>query len=155
MACGGSHARGGVGATVACLHHSHSNTGSEPLLQPTPQLMATLDPLPTEQGRGLNLHPYGSWLDSLTAEPRWELPVGAFRLLTFKMIIDIVGLISTIFITIFCCPCFLFLFLSPTLFLPFMSSPFHTVIRKTWIFLIYGSGICLLQNNSRVQQCLK
>ena len=30
------------------LHHSHSNTGSKPYLQPTPQLMATLDPYPTE-----------------------------------------------------------------------------------------------------------
>ena len=27
-----------------CHSHSHSNTGSEPRLQPTPQLMAMLDP---------------------------------------------------------------------------------------------------------------
>jgi len=41
---GGSQARGLVGATAAGLHHSHSNTRSEPHLRPTPQLMATLDP---------------------------------------------------------------------------------------------------------------
>ena len=31
-------------ATAASLRHSHSNIESEPHLQPTPQLMATLDP---------------------------------------------------------------------------------------------------------------
>ena len=45
----GSQARGPTGVTAAGLyHHSHSNTESEPLLQPTPQLMATrqiLNPL--------------------------------------------------------------------------------------------------------------
>ena len=41
MAYGGSQARGGpIGAVATSLHHSHSNTGSEPRLQPTPQLMA-------------------------------------------------------------------------------------------------------------------
>ena len=39
----GSKARGLVGAVAAGLHHSHSNTGSEPRLQPTPQLTATPD----------------------------------------------------------------------------------------------------------------
>ena len=43
-ACGSSQARGPVGATAASLHHSHSNTGSEPCLRPTPQLMATPEP---------------------------------------------------------------------------------------------------------------
>ena len=42
-ACGGSQARGRIGAVVTGLHHSHSNAGSEPRLQPTPQLMATPD----------------------------------------------------------------------------------------------------------------
>ena len=37
-----SQARGLIGATAA--GHSHSHTGSEPCLQPTPQLTATLDP---------------------------------------------------------------------------------------------------------------
>ena len=32
MACGGSRARGLVGAVAAGLHHSHSNARSEPLL---------------------------------------------------------------------------------------------------------------------------
>jgi len=44
MACGGSQARGGIGAIAAGLHHSHSNVGFELHLQPTPQLMATPDP---------------------------------------------------------------------------------------------------------------
>ena len=35
-AYGGSQARGRIRATAAGLHHSHSNTGSEPHLQPTP-----------------------------------------------------------------------------------------------------------------------
>ena len=34
-AYGGSQVRGQFGATAANLHHSHSNTGSEPHLQPT------------------------------------------------------------------------------------------------------------------------
>ena len=37
-------ARGQIGATAASLHHSHSKLH----LQPTPQLMAMPDPLPTE-----------------------------------------------------------------------------------------------------------
>ena len=41
---GGSQARGRIGATAASLHHSHSNAGSKPHVQPTPQLMATPDP---------------------------------------------------------------------------------------------------------------
>ena len=42
-AYGSSQARDQIGATAASLHHSHSNMGSEPHLQPTPQLMATPD----------------------------------------------------------------------------------------------------------------
>ena len=41
---GGSQARGPTGAEAASLHHSHSNAGSEPCLQPTPQLTAMMDP---------------------------------------------------------------------------------------------------------------
>jgi len=41
-AYGGSQARGQI------LHHSHSNGGFMPRLQPTPQLTATPDPYPTE-----------------------------------------------------------------------------------------------------------
>ena len=44
MACEDSKARGVTGAVAAGLHQSHSNTGSELRLQPTPQLTATLDP---------------------------------------------------------------------------------------------------------------
>ena len=44
MAYASSQARGPTGAAVAGLCHSHSNAGSEPHLQPTPQLMAMPDP---------------------------------------------------------------------------------------------------------------
>ena len=44
MAYGGSQARGQIGATAASLCQSHSNTGFEPYLQPTTQLMAMPDP---------------------------------------------------------------------------------------------------------------
>ena len=43
-AYGGSQARNLIGATAAGLRQSHSNTGSEPCLQPTSQLMAMPDP---------------------------------------------------------------------------------------------------------------
>ena len=43
-AYGGSQARSPIRTVAADLHHSHSNTGSEPRLQPTPQLMAMPDP---------------------------------------------------------------------------------------------------------------
>ena len=43
-AYGDSQARGKIRAIATGLRHSHSNAGSEPSLQPTPQLMATLDP---------------------------------------------------------------------------------------------------------------
>ena len=36
MACGGSQARGWIGAVAAGLRQSHSNAGSEPHLRPTP-----------------------------------------------------------------------------------------------------------------------
>ena len=41
MAYGGSQAWVPIGTVAADLHHSHSNVGSEPHLQPTPQLAAT------------------------------------------------------------------------------------------------------------------
>ena len=58
-AYGSSQARGQIRATAARLCHSHSNAESEPHLQATPQLMATLDPEPTEQDQESNLHPHG------------------------------------------------------------------------------------------------
>ena len=42
-AYGGSQARGRIGAVDTGLRQSHSNAGSEPSLQPTPQLVATPD----------------------------------------------------------------------------------------------------------------
>ena len=44
MAYGDSQARGQIGAVAAGLLQSHSNAGPKLHLQPTPQLMATLDP---------------------------------------------------------------------------------------------------------------
>ena len=43
VAYGGSQARGRIGAVATGLRQSHSNAGSEPRLQPTPQLTATPD----------------------------------------------------------------------------------------------------------------
>ena len=44
MAYGVSPARDGIGAVAARLPHSRSNAGSEPHLQPIPQLTAMPDP---------------------------------------------------------------------------------------------------------------
>ena len=43
VAYGDSQARGLIGAVATGLRQSHSNAGSEPRLQPTPQLTATPD----------------------------------------------------------------------------------------------------------------
>ena len=58
VAYGSLQAKGRMGATATGLHHSHSNMGSKPHLQPTPQL--TTMPELTEQAQGLNPHPHGS-----------------------------------------------------------------------------------------------
>ena len=58
-AYGSSQASGQIGAAAVGLCRSHSNMGSELRLRPTPQLMAMLDPKPTERGQGLNPHPHG------------------------------------------------------------------------------------------------
>ena len=42
-AYGSSQARGQIRAAAVVLRHSHGNARLEPRLQPTPQLMATLD----------------------------------------------------------------------------------------------------------------
>ena len=73
MAYGNSQARGQIGAAVAGLHHSHSNSESKPHLQPTPQLMTTLDPLSSDQGQGSN--PTSSWIlvGFVSTAPQWQL----------------------------------------------------------------------------------
>ena len=43
-----SQARGRITAIAASLRHNHTNVGSKPCLQPTPQLMATPDLQPSE-----------------------------------------------------------------------------------------------------------
>ena len=55
--------RGRIGSMAASLQHSGSITGSEPLLWPTPQLMAMPDPWPTERGQRSNPHLHGYWSD--------------------------------------------------------------------------------------------
>ena len=60
VAYGGSQARGLLRVVAAGLHQSHSNSGSEPHLQPTPQLTATPDPQPTEQSQRSNPQSRGS-----------------------------------------------------------------------------------------------
>ena len=44
VAYGSSQAKGRIGAAAASLCHRHNNARSEPYLQPTPQLMAMLNP---------------------------------------------------------------------------------------------------------------
>ena len=53
-----SQTRGWIRAVATGLCHSHSNTRSKLCLWPIPQLMAMLDPQPTEWGQGSNLHPH-------------------------------------------------------------------------------------------------
>ena len=45
---------------LPAYNHSQSSTGSKQRLPPTPQLKATQDPYPTEQGKGSNWNPHGS-----------------------------------------------------------------------------------------------
>ena len=56
-AYGGSQASGPIGAVATSLRHSHSNAGSEPNPQPTPQLLATqiLNPLSKARDRTRSL----------------------------------------------------------------------------------------------------
>ena len=60
MVYGGSQARGPIRAVAAGLHHSHSNSGPKPSLQPTLQLTSTPDPQSTAQGQGIK--PTSSWM---------------------------------------------------------------------------------------------
>ena len=60
--------------TAAGLHHNHSNAGSKPHLQPTPQLMAKPRSL-THQARP-EIRPASSWIlvGFISAAPQQELP---------------------------------------------------------------------------------
>ena len=57
VAYGGSQSRGRIGAAIAGLHHSHSNTGSKLCLLPTPKLRQCqiLNPLSKDRGRTRSL----------------------------------------------------------------------------------------------------
>ena len=50
----------GVESELQLLVYTKAIARSELRLQPTPQLMATLDPQPTERGWGSNPQPHGS-----------------------------------------------------------------------------------------------
>ena len=63
---GSSQVRGWIGVAATGLHHSHHNTRSKSLLRLTLQLVAMLDPSPTEQVQGWNLHPHGHCVGFLT-----------------------------------------------------------------------------------------
>ena len=56
MAYRSSQARGRIGAAAASLTTATATQGSELCLRHTPQLVATPDPQPTEQGQGSNPH---------------------------------------------------------------------------------------------------
>ena len=90
MAYASSQARGQIRATTPSLYHSHSNAGSEPYLQLTPQLTAMPDPRPTEWGQGSNPHPQGYELDSFllryNGNSRGEILKGVVFLYSFSII---------------------------------------------------------------------
>ena len=73
MAYGSFQARDQIGAVAAGLCYSHSNTGSNPHLRPTPQVMVTPDPSTTERSQGLSPHPHGYQSGSKPTEPQWGL----------------------------------------------------------------------------------
>ena len=70
---GSSQARGWIRAVSASLYHSHSNARWEPCLCPTPQLMATLDPLTRWARLGINPTPPWILVRFISPEPQWEL----------------------------------------------------------------------------------
>ena len=74
-AYGSPQARGQIGAIAAGLHHSHSNTGSEPHLQPTPKAHCNAGSLINWVRPGIE--PSSSWIlvGFITTEPQWELPI--------------------------------------------------------------------------------
>ena len=78
MAYGDFQARGLIRAIATGVRHSHSNSGSEPSLRPTPELTATPDPQPTERGQGSN--PATSWflVGFVSDAPRQELLIWRF-----------------------------------------------------------------------------
>ena len=75
-AYGGSQTRGQIGAIATSL--SHSNTGSDRRLQPTPQLLATPDPQTTEQGQ--RIKPIWILVRFISTEPQGELLLPDFML---------------------------------------------------------------------------
>ena len=72
-ACGGSQARGLIGAVAACLHHSHSNAGSESRLQTYITAQGNAGSL-THQASP-EIEPTSSWMPVrfVSTEPQGEL----------------------------------------------------------------------------------
>ena len=73
MASGSSQAEGQIRATAAGLHRSHSNTGFELHLWPTPQLTATPDPWTHWARPGMELASSQILVRFVSAAPQWEL----------------------------------------------------------------------------------
>ena len=90
-AYGSSQARGQILATVASLHHSHSNAGSELSLRPTPQQHKAPARSLTCWARP-GIEPLSSWIlvGLVTAEPQRELPF-TFVLLNISLILRVPG----------------------------------------------------------------
>ena len=84
-------ARGLIRAAAVSLHHSHSNTWSEPRLWPTPHLTAMQDPLPTERGHILmdtsQIHFYCATWDLPKFPQFWKISVYKFWLFSLNLLI--------------------------------------------------------------------
>ena len=81
-AYGSCQAKGQIGVAAAGLHHSHSNTGSKPCLQPIPQLMDTGS---LTYWAKPGFEPVSSWiLVFVITEPQWELLVFLIQRIHFE-----------------------------------------------------------------------
>ena len=69
VAYGSSQARGRIWVAAPGLYHNHNNTGSKPHLRPMPNFYST------KRSQGLNLHPYGENVGSLTHWATMGTPV--------------------------------------------------------------------------------
>ena len=80
--------RGRIKATTACLHHSHSNTGSELCLWLTPQLMAMSDSLTHWVRPGIKCVFSRILVRFISSAPQWELLTLSILILEKKNYVD-------------------------------------------------------------------